>query len=143
MKKLILTIGSLIIASLGLLFYERPEPPFGAVKSSVVSETACEGGDGTNARFFAEVEDGIVLRVIVARPEFLNTGRWGSPDRWVETCYGDKGSRKNYAGQGYIFDKTQDGFVAPKPDKDAVLDKVELKWISPLVDEEISNTASR
>ena len=133
-----IVVGGVAIANFAGIPPETEEPV-----ANIASETICESGDGTNARFFAEVENGIVLRVIVAQPEVLNTGKWGSPDRWVETCYGDKGDRKNYAGKEYTFNKTRNGFIAPKPDKDAILDEVNLKWISPLVDDGISNTASQ
>ena len=108
--------------------------PNGAVVEfpvNVVSETTCISGDGTNARFFAEVENGIVLRVIVTQPEFLNTGRLGSPDKWVETCYGGRGNRINYTGKGDTFDKTRDGFIHPKPQEDATLNETNLIWVIP------------
>jgi hypothetical protein len=106
-----------------------------------VSETVCQSNDGTGARFFAEVENGVVLRVIVAQPEVLNTGRWGDPRRWVETCYGDKGDRRNYAGVGYTYDKARDAFIPPKPHPNAVLDGVNLRWILPK--DSFSNLASQ
>lgn len=109
--------------------------------ANVASETICESNDGTDARFFAEVENGVILRVIVAQPEVLNTGKFGSPDKWVETCYGGKGNRKNYAGKGYTFDKTKNGFIAPKLRADATLDELNLKWVVPATD--LNNPASQ
>ena len=134
MKKLSITIGIAVITLLSWLFAYRPVPPFaGIVLTNVVSETVCETKDGTDARFFAEVENGIVLRVIVAQPEVLNTGKWGNPNRWVETCYGDKGNRKNYAGTGHIFDKTRDAFISPKPYESWELDETTAIWKAPKV----------
>ena|SRR3990167_2913379 len=98
---------------------------------NVALETVCVSNDGTNARFFAEVENGVVLRVLVAQPEVLNTGRWGSPDRWVETCYGGEGERKNYGGKGHTFDKTRDAFIRPKPYASWELDETTARWKAP------------
>ena len=84
----------LSIAGIGVVAVALTIPPNGAVVqpvpvANVASETVCISNDGTNARFFAEVENGAVLRVLVVNPEFINTGSLGSPDRWVETCYGN------------------------------------------------------
>jgi hypothetical protein len=37
--------------------------------------------------------------------------------------------RKNYAGIGFAYDETLDGFIAPKCHDEAVLDKTTCQWI--------------
>lgn len=51
--------------------------------------------------------------------------------RWVQTSYnGNK--RKNYAGQGYIFDEQRDAFIPPKPYPSFVLDETTCLWKAPV-----------
>jgi len=79
---------------------------------------------------FAEIdENNIVLRVIVAEQDFINTGAVGDPSKWIQTSYNTRGGvhygqdgqpdggvalRKNYAGIGYTYDPNRDAFIAPK-----------------------------
>lgn len=79
---------------------------------------------------FAEVENGIVLRVIVIDQAALNTGLWGAPSRWVETKE-DGAQRKNYAGVGYTYDKSRDAFIPPKPYASWSLDEEKAQWEAP------------
>ena len=62
---------------------------------------------------FAELENGIVVRVIVADSlEWCETNLGGE---WLQTSY--SGSiRKNYAGVGYTYDAERDAFIAPMPE---------------------------
>jgi hypothetical protein len=79
------------------------------------------------ARYFAEIDqDGIVLRVIVAEPEFIAK----QPGTWVETFL-DGGSKKNYAGPGYKYEAGIDAFVEKKPYDSWVLDPTTAKWKAP------------
>lgn len=74
---------------------------------------------------FAEIDgNGIVLRVIVAEQDFIDSGAVGNPANWIQTSYntyegvnkeGGTALRKNYAGIGYIYDKVRDAFIPPKP----------------------------
>jgi len=73
---------------------------------------------------FAEVIDGVVIRVLVVEQEFIDTGKLGPKENWVQTSYNTRGNvhalggtplRKNYAGIGYTYDKTKDAFIAPQP----------------------------
>jgi hypothetical protein len=51
--------------------------------------------------------------------------------RWVQTSYnGNK--RKNYAGQGYIFDEQRDAFIPPKPFASWVLIEETCQWKAPV-----------
>jgi hypothetical protein len=74
---------------------------------------------------FAHInEQGIVDNVIVIDQETLNLGHWGDPSEWVQTSYntirgthvlGGTPLRGNYAGIGYIYDKTNDVFYPQRP----------------------------
>ncbi len=73
---------------------------------------------------FAEIDsNGIVLRVIVAEQDFINSGKVGNPKNWIQTSYntihgihktGGIPLRKNYAGIGYKYHSDIDAFVPPK-----------------------------
>ena len=84
---------------------------------------------------FAEIQDGIVVRVIVAEPEVINSGLFGDPENWVRT-YANGRIRANYSGIGHTYDKDRDVFIAPKPDNDAVLDEKTFRWVLPEAREE-------
>jgi len=73
---------------------------------------------------FAHITNGIVDQVIVIDAETLATGHWGNPSEWVQTSYntiagehklGGTPLRANYAGIGYVYDKNNDVFHAPRP----------------------------
>lgn len=88
---------------------------------------------------FAEVKDGVVVRVLVADDEQWLTDNLGGV--WVQTSYntrggihtlGDEPLRFNYAGIGYTYDPTKgtDGaFIPPKPSETAVLDEATCLWV--------------
>ena len=98
---------------------------------------------------FAEInKDGIVQRVIVAEQDFINSGKVGDPNNWVQTSYNTKGGvhyapnsndpdggialRKNYAGKGYTYDETRDAFIPPKAFPSWLLDEDTCKWKAPI-----------
>jgi len=70
---------------------------------------------------FAKVNNGIVVQVIVAEPEFFNTFVDTSPGQWIQTSYNTHGGQhpegrplhKNYAGISYTWDGI--GFAPPQP----------------------------
>ena len=80
---------------------------------------------------YAKVVDGKVTQVIVAEADFFKTFVDSSPGEWIQTSYntrrgvhyapnsnipdGGVALRANYAGIGYIYDKTNDVFYAPRP----------------------------
>lgn len=81
--------------------------------------------------YFSEIDkNGVVLRVVVAEPEFIKSGALGDPKNWVQTSY-DGSQRKNYAGVGYVYDRERDAFIAPKPGVEASLDEVTCRWVMP------------
>ena len=55
--------------------------------------------------------DNIVTEVLVATPDYISS--LDESFRWVQTSY-NKNFRKNYAGNGYTYDKTRDAFIPPK-----------------------------
>lgn len=99
---------------------------------------------------FAEVDNGIVVRVIVAEQDFIDSGSMGDPIRWIQTSYNTSGGihydnetgdpsedqtkslRKNYAGTDDIYDAVLDSFYAPKPFDSWILDEESCVWASPV-----------
>ena len=87
---------------------------------------------------FAKVENGIVVQVIVAEQEFIDTGAVGHG--WVQTSYNTHGNqhpegrplRGNYAGIGYTYDEVNDVFIAPKPFDNWVLNTTSWLWEPPI-----------
>ena len=88
---------------------------------------------------FAEISgsNNIVIRVIVAEQDFINSGAVGDPANWIQTSYNTRGGvhygdvsgsyapdggtqlRKNYAGIGYTYDESRDAFIRPQPEPSA------------------------
>ena len=95
---------------------------------------------------FAKVINNIVIEVIVAEQDFIDT----IPDKWawVQTSYNTYGGkhydpntgqvdkkkplRKNYAGIGYRYDKERDAFIPPQPFPSWVLDDDSCLWQPPI-----------
>ena len=90
---------------------------------------------------FAEInENGIVLRVIVAEQDFIDSGKAGEPTRWVQTSFnthegehklGGTPLRKNYAAIGYKYDSVLDAFIPPKIFNSWVLDEQKCVYVPP------------
>ena len=98
---------------------------------------------------FAKVIDGIVVEVHVVEQDFINSGKLGDPNNWIQTSYNTRGGvhyapnthepdggvalRKNYAGKGYTYDQTRDAFIPPKPDFPSwVLNEDTCRWEPPV-----------
>jgi hypothetical protein len=90
---------------------------------------------------FAKVVDGKVTQVIVAEPEFFETFVDSSPGEWIQTSYNTHGGvhanggtplRKNYAGVGYIYDRTRDAFIPPQPYLSWSLNEETCLWDCPV-----------
>jgi hypothetical protein len=89
---------------------------------------------------FAKVLDGKVTQVIVAEPEFFQTFVDSSPGEWIQTSYNTHGNqhpegrplRGNYAGIGYIYDRTNDVFYAAQPYASWLLDQTTWTWKAPV-----------
>lgn len=79
-------------------------------------------------RYFAEIDGkGVVLRVIVASPEFCKE----LGGTWVETSM-DGSIGKNYAGIGHTFDMGRGAFIQPKPFDKWLLDEEKCQWKPPV-----------
>ena len=92
---------------------------------------------------FAKVENGIVVQVIKAEQDFIDTQQ----GTWVQTSYNTRGGvhyspetgepdggvalRKNYASIGYTYDSDRDAFIAPQPADDYTLDEETCTWQPP------------
>jgi hypothetical protein len=93
---------------------------------------------------FAKVENGIVVNVIVAEQDVIDSGIFGHG--WVQTSYNTRNGvhygqdgqpdggialRKNYAGIGYSYDSVRDAFISPQPYPSWTLDEDTCNWNSP------------
>ena len=97
---------------------------------------------------YAKVNNGIVVEVIVAEADFFTDGHFvdTSPGTWIQTSYNTRGGihygqdgqpdggvalRGNYAGMGYIYDRTHDVFYPPKPYPSWTISAPTWAWIPP------------
>jgi len=105
---------------------------------------------------YAKVENGVVIRVIVAEPEFFDSFVDTSPGKWIKTSYNIRGGvyydpatnqpaidqslinedearqRKNYAGKGFTYDRERDAFIPPKPYESWILNEDTCLWEAPV-----------
>jgi hypothetical protein len=89
---------------------------------------------------FAKVDQGRVIKVIVAEPEFFNTFIDTIPGDWIQTSYnthrgihlnGGTPLRGNFAGVGMVYDKEHDVFYLPKPFDSWTLNTTTWTWEPP------------
>ena len=82
-----------------------------------------------------------VMKVIVIDEETVNSGDFGDPLSWIQTSYNTHGGqhslggtpfRKNYAGEGMIYDKTRDAFIDTQPYPSWILDEDTCQWNAPV-----------
>ena len=79
---------------------------------------------------FAKIDkDNTVTEVIVAEQDFINSGLVGDSFLWVQTSYNNN-FRKQYAGIGCTYDKTNDVFISPQPFASWTLD-ASFDWQPP------------
>lgn len=89
---------------------------------------------------FAKIRNGIVLQVIVAEQDVIDSGLFGDPASWVQTSYNTRAGRhpegrplrKNYAGIGYTYDAERDAFIPPKPFPSWILNEDTCLWSPPV-----------
>lgn len=88
---------------------------------------------------FAKVVDNVVVSVIVAEQEFINS--LSDKECWIQTSYNTKGGvhalggtplRKNYAGIGFTYDSAKDAFIPPKLHESWVLNENTCDWEAPV-----------
>ena len=91
---------------------------------------------------FSKIENNIVVNIIEVSDNVATTEQNGinflkdlykdSEAQWVQTF--TDGTRKHYAGIGYIYSLKEDAFIPPKPYPSWVLKKPEYVWESPVGD---------
>ena len=94
---------------------------------------------------YAKVENGIVVQVIVAEQDVIDSGIFGHG--WVQTSYNTRGNvhygqdekpdggialRGNFASVGYIYDDVNDIFYPPRPYPSWTLSSQTFLWESPI-----------
>jgi hypothetical protein len=89
---------------------------------------------------YAKVDQGKVINVIVAEPEFFDNFVDIIPGEWIQCSYNTVGGvhklggiplRKNYPGVGYIYDRERDAFIPPKPYASWTLNEETCNWEPP------------
>ena len=68
--------------------------------------------------YFAEIKNGIVVRVIVATQKVIDENYKGT---WIKTTK-DGTLRKQYAGKGMRYDSIKDKFISKKPYPSWIID---------------------
>ena len=96
---------------------------------------------------FAKVIDGIVETVHVVEQDYIDSGKLGDPNNWIQTSYNTRGGvhyapnsnepdggialRKNFASIGDTYDQTRDAFISPDPYPSWELDEDTCLWNPP------------
>lgn len=99
---------------------------------------------------FAKVDsNNIVTEVLVIDQAEIDTGNWGDPAQWIQTSYNTRGGvyytpgtntpdpdqskafRKNYAGEGMVWDAARNMFYQPQPYPSWTLDEQTGTWVPP------------
>ena len=108
---------------------------------------------------FAKVVEGKVTKVIVAELDYFDEFVDSGPGKWIQTSFNTRGGvhyapdsstpdsgvalRKNFAGIGYVYDKTRDAFIAPKPYNSWTLNEDTCQWKPPVAYPDHSKTYER
>jgi len=87
------------------------------------------------ARYFAEIDQSdTVIRVIVAEPEYINSGRVGNPSNWIECFLDEDGvnnTKKMYPGIGHKYNYNAEVFHHKQPYPSWSIDE-NYDWQSPI-----------
>lgn len=91
---------------------------------------------------FAKVdENDIVVRVIVAEQEYIDSGSEGDPNSWIKCSYNTNAGvhslggiplRKNFPGIGFVYDREHDAFRFPQPFPSWTLNLETFLWEPPI-----------
>ena len=100
---------------------------------------------------FAKIdENNIVIQVIVAEQEYIDTLPDSEKEKYIQTSYNTHGGkhykpnslireeddgtplRKNYAGIGSTYDSGRDAFIPPKPYSSWKLNEETCLWKAPI-----------
>ena len=86
-------------------------------------------------------ENNIVVDIIVAEQDIIDSGMLGDPSNWIQTSYNTSGGyhnqgkrplRFNYASVGSIYRRDLDAFISPKPYPSWALNEVTKEWVAPV-----------
>ena len=81
---------------------------------------------------FAKLDsNNIVMKVIVAEQDFINSGVVGDSFLWIQTSYNNN-FRKNYAYIGFTYDATRDAFIGSQPYPSWTLNESTCRWKAPV-----------
>lgn len=106
--------------------------------------------------YFAKIdENNVVVDIIKASQEFIDSGKVGDPSMWLQASYNTRGGvhyqrdtgtasgfaglRKNYPGVGYTYDPIRDAFIPPKPYDSWVLNEDTCMWMAPVPKPDTTN----
>ena len=89
---------------------------------------------------FAKVINNLVVDVIVAEQDVIDSGLFGNPNDWIQTSFNTRRYqhpegrplRGTFAGIGYSYDKEKDIFIPPQPYPSWILDMGILEWKPPI-----------
>lgn len=99
---------------------------------------------------FAKVVDGVVVEVLVADQQFIDSGYVGNPAQWIKTSYNTRGGiyytpgtntpdpdqskalRKNYAAVGGTYNPQLDAFIPQKIYPSWTLNTTSCLWEAPV-----------
>lgn len=99
---------------------------------------------------FAKVDQGKVIKVIVAEQEFIDNLFETVPGKWIQTSYNTRGGvhyesdgvtpsadqtqalRKNFAFIGGVYDFVRDAFYEPQPYPSWTLNETTCFWEPPV-----------
>jgi hypothetical protein len=77
---------------------------------------------------FAKIDsNNIVIDVIVAEQDFVDSGAVGLASEWIQTSY-NSNIRKNFAGIGHTYDSVRDAFYEPQPYPSWTLNETTCQW---------------
>ena len=90
---------------------------------------------------YAKISEGIVVNIIAAEQDFIDTMVDTSPGTWLQASYNTLGGvhklggtplRKNFPGIGFTYDATRDAFYGPQPYPSWTLDGSTCQWVCPV-----------
>ena len=98
--------------------------------------------DSNSLTYFAKLNHlNEVVQVLVIDQQQVDTGAWGDPKLFVQTCPHTRGNvhlqggtplRKNAAAIGHVYDPELDAFIEPKPFESWWFDKEKCQWFPPV-----------
>ena len=90
---------------------------------------------------YAKILEGMVVNVIAAEQDFIDTMVDTSPGTWLQASYNTLGGvhklggtplRKNFPGIGFTYDATKDAFYGPQPYESWTLNNTTCLWEPPV-----------